>query len=114
MRILTTTCSFLLALATMSSAHAGDEANKGNKKCDGKHHQEMLAKFDANHDGKLDDSEKAAARAAASARIKEKHPEAFAKFDADHDGTLSKDEMKALRAAHKEHCKDKKAEKTNG
>jgi len=113
MRILTTTCTFLLALATVSSAYAGEEGKKEHKKCDGKHREELLAKFDANHDGKLDDTEKAAARAAASAKIKEKRPEAFAKFDADKDGVLSKDEMKALRAARKDHC-EKKADKTNG
>jgi len=96
MRILTHT---LLVLTTLAPAFAGDEPAKSPAKA--KHHAAMLAKYDANKDGKLDDGEKAAMRAAISARIKDKHPEQFATFDANHDGVLSKDELKALREARK-------------
>ena len=87
----------LIACAT-APALAGDQQPQR----DGKHRQELLDKFDTNHDGKLDDGEKAAARAAFAARIKEKHPELFAKIDTNGDGVLSADEMKAAREKLKE------------
>ena len=93
----------LTALMFAGPAFAGDEPTAGEHK-GGKLHEKILAKFDANHDGKLDDSEKATARAALCARLNEKHPELLAKLDTDHDGVLSETEMKAgreqLKAAH--------------
>jgi hypothetical protein len=89
---ITATVALLAALA--APAVAGDQQQP---KHDGKHRQELLDKFDTNHDGKLDDTEKAAARTAFAARIKEKHPELFAKIDTNGDGTLSEDEMKAAK-----------------
>ena len=107
MRTILTTC---LALLCTTAAWAGDEA-KGHKDHGDKaaRHAKYLAKWDANHDGKLDESEKTAARAAASAKVKEKHPEVFAKFDVDNSGDLSKAEFKALRAERKAHCAAKKS-----
>lgn len=55
----------LLALAGMFAAPAvraqGDDAAKAEKKA--KREAEMLKKYDTNHDGKLDDAEKAAMKA---------------------------------------------------
>ena len=55
----------LLALAGMFATPAvraqGDDAKKAEKKA--KHEAEMLKKYDANHDGKLDDAEKATMKA---------------------------------------------------
>lgn len=113
MRLIPTLFTSLLVCAGMSvSAFAGDDAVHGGKH--GKHHEKVLAKFDANHDGKLDESERATARAALAARLKEKHPEVLAKIDTNNDGEISKEEMKAgrelLKAAHAEHKKHKQGE----
>lgn len=117
MRLIPTLFTSLLVCAGMSvSAFAGDPTSEkavaGGKH--GKHHEKMLAKFDANHDGKLDDSERATARAALAARLKEKHPELLAKIDTNHDDVISQEEMKAgrelLKAAHAEHHQKKQGE----
>jgi len=56
----------------------------------------LLEKFDTNHDGKLDDAEKAAMREQMKA-IREKHREAMlARFDVNKDGTLDPGERKAM------------------
>lgn len=63
-------------------------------------HQEMLKRFDKNGDGKLDEAERAAAKAYHQehmAELKEKNPELFKKIDQDGDGTISPEE---LRRAH--------------
>ena len=90
----------ILAIIVSSSAFLAAAAapDAGGPRAEGKHHQEMLEKFDANHDGKLDDGEKATARAALADRLKAKHSDLLAKLDADHDGQLSEAEMKAGRA----------------
>ena len=114
MRLIPTLFTSLLVCAGMSvSAFAGDDAvsNAGAGGKHGKHHEKLLAKFDANHDGTLDESERATARAALAARLKEKHPELLAKIDTNNDGLISQEEMKAgrelLKAAHAEHKKHK-------
>ena len=92
-RILTT--APLACVLSFGLAYAGDEqiAPKGEHAHGDK--AEKLAKFDTNHDGKLDEGERAAMRAELSTRLKAKHPEMFAKIDTDHDGVLSKEEMHA-------------------
>ena len=104
---LTATAPLLLALALFSAQASAADApasprGDGTDGKGGEHMKELLAKFDTNHDGKLDDGEKAAARAVYAARIKEKHPELFAKIDTNGDGVLSEDEMKAAREKLKE------------
>lgn len=92
MRLLAT----LLALTALGLAttplQAGDEAA-------GKHPHltELKAKYDTNHDGKLDETERAALRADVAARIKSSHPQLFATIDKDGNGTLSDSEFKAAR-----------------
>lgn len=51
-------------------------------------HQAMLDKYDTNHDGKLDASERAAMR-------DDKLTARFQKLDANHDGVVTLDEFKA-------------------
>jgi hypothetical protein len=94
-----------LALATLAAlgtaAWAGDAPAR-----DGKHPQlraKLLEKFDADHDGKLDESERAAAKAALKEHRGEHRGELKArlleKFDADHDGKLDESERAAAKAA---------------
>lgn len=103
----------ILALIACCAAPlaAGDEAATK-----GKHPRlaELKQKFDANHDGKLDETERAAARAFVSQKLKEKHPQAFAKADADGNGELSKEEMQALREKLKAHRAEKGGGKKQG
>ncbi len=68
-------------------ALGGDEpkGDKGN----GEHRQKVLDKFDTNQDGKLDQDERAAVRAACQAKLGER----FAKLDTNSDGSLSRDEF---------------------
>lgn len=96
-----------LLAATCLAMPAGDDGATATNGSDqgrhlGQHRQEILAKFDADHDGKLSESERAAARAALAARLKEKHPKLFAKIDTNGDGQLSKEEMEAARAKLRE------------
>jgi len=114
MRLIPTLMTSLIICAGMSaSAFAGDEAPAGGKH--GKHHEKALAKFDANHDGKLDDSERDTARAALAARLQEKHPGLLAKIDTNSDGVISQEEMKAgrelMKAAHAERKNKKQGDK---
>ena len=62
---------------------------------------EILAKFDKDGDGKLNDEERAAAKAAAEAKMEERKKEMIAKFDKDGDGKLSDEEKKAAEEAAK-------------
>lgn len=105
------TTPFLALLLCAAPAFAGDGAKPDHpRKLDGKELREKLEKFDTNHDGKLDDGEKAAARATFGAKIQEKHPELFKRIDSDGDGTLSEAEMKAAR----EKLKERRQEHRNG
>jgi EF hand len=52
------------------------------------YHQELKQKFDANRDGKLDDSERAALHEAMQARRAEHRQKVLAQFDANRDGKL--------------------------
>ncbi len=101
-RILTT--APLACVLSFGLAYAGDELTAPKGEHAHGDQAEKLAKFDLNHDGKLDASERAAMRAELATRLKAKHPELFAKLDTDHDGALSKEELDAgktlLKAAH--------------
>jgi hypothetical protein len=78
----------------LPAAEQGDGA-KGKGHHRGEVREKVLAKFDADKDGKLSDTEKAAAKAACKERFTEKK----AQFDADQDGKLSETERAAARAA---------------
>jgi hypothetical protein len=56
---------------------------------------ELIAKFDKDGDGKLNDDEKAAMKAA----MEERRKEMLTKFDKDGDGKLNEEERKAAREA---------------
>jgi len=64
-----------------------------------------LKKYDADHDGKLSDQEKARAKAEAKAKREARKEEALKKYDANDNGKLDpaeKEKMKAEDAAEKE------------
>jgi len=60
---------------------------------------EVIEKFDKDGDGKLNEEERQAARAAGKERMEAKRKEMIAKFDKDGDGELSDDEKAEMRKA---------------
>jgi Ca2+-binding EF-hand superfamily protein len=66
---------------------------------DAPHKQQMIEKFDLNHDGKLDDNERAQMKAAFEAKRTERKAEMLAKFDLNKDGKLDDSERQAMRDA---------------
>jgi Ca2+-binding EF-hand superfamily protein len=76
----------LMAGAATYAAAQGDDPGRAD----------MLQKFDANKDGKLDDTERAQMKAAFEAKRAARHQEALAKFDANKDGKLDASERKAM------------------
>ena len=60
---------------------------------------EVIAKFDTDGDGKLDETERKAAMEARKAEMKAHHEEMLAKYDTDKDGKLSKEERKVAMIA---------------
>lgn len=78
------------------------EGKKGHKG-DGHRKAAMLKKFDKNGDGKLDDSEKEAAKTAMKERREERHKKILARFDKNGDGKLDDAEKAAAKAARKGH-----------
>lgn len=99
-------------------ALAGEEGAKERKPS-----KETLEKYDANKDGMLDDAEKAAAKAGATAKAKETKEANLAKYDANKDGKLDdaekaarkadEDAAKAARRAEREARKEGKAADKN-
>lgn len=75
----------------------GDGKDKLEHLLQGKHGQQILDRFDANHDGVLDDEE----RARALEEFKARRQEMLKKFDTDGDGKLSPEERAAAREAMK-------------
>jgi EF hand len=83
--------------------------------------QRMLERFDTNHDGKLDDTERAAARAAwqiraterrevrdeIRAQLQENRQAILARFDRNSDGKLDENERAELRQAWQEFLKQR-------
>ena len=108
---------FSLALSTLflGSAVAAESSNgKAHCKKRAAMKEKILEHYDANKDGKLDESERAAAKVGAQDRIqarieklKTEKPELFAKIDKNGDGSLNKGEIQAARQARKHHSGDK-------
>ena len=76
--------------------------------------QRILERFDANHDGRLDDTERAAARAEwqmhkegekMRAQFQKMRKEVLARFDHDGDGQLDENERKEFRQAWQDFLK---------
>ena len=82
------------AIGLSGAAHA--EEGKGPRQPH-KLPPEVIAKFDKDGDGKLNDDEKAEAKAARGEREAARKKEMLEKFDADKDGKLNDDEKAAMR-----------------
>jgi hypothetical protein len=96
--------NIIIASALIAAAHAQAPEGKPERKGPpGGPPAEIIAKFDKDGDGKLNDEERAAARAEFEAKRKE----AQAKFDTDGDGKLSEDERKAMQEARKKEMLEK-------
>ncbi|CAM2907200.1 EF-hand domain-containing protein [Rariglobus hedericola] len=77
----------------------------------------VLKKYDANNDGKLDESEKAVMEAAKAKKKAEAEAKRLEKFDTNKDGKLDESEIAAEKKAKKdakEAAEKKKAEKAAG
>jgi Ca2+-binding EF-hand superfamily protein len=89
----------LLSLAGSTAAFAHEPGNvSDDPACVEKRagfRDKKLARFDTNHDGVLDEKERAAMRAS----WKERREERVARFDANHDGVLDDNERAAMRRA---------------
>jgi len=106
----------LLAVAVMMVSGFAVSSFAGDKQRNPEMHKKLLEKFDKDGDGKLNEEERAAAKAA----FQNKHPEArekvIAHFDKDGDGKLNEEERAAAKAAHekregkREQRKEKKGE----
>ena len=96
------TGSLLLGAVGIAAANGhGDKADFAQKKA------EILAKYDTNHDGKLDAQERAVMR-------EERTTEAFKKMDTDGSGQISLDEFKAARGKMFEHARHMRKEWRKG
>lgn len=102
---LTTLCT----IAILSCATAGFACECGSKPRPDR--EQIVKRFDQDGDGKLDDAERAAAKAAFEAKkgefqekradrvaqFKEKRPELFAKVDTNGDGSIDESEREAMK-----------------
>jgi Ca2+-binding EF-hand superfamily protein len=89
----------LLSLAGSTAAFAHERGNvSDDPACTEKRaafRDKKLARFDTNHDGVLDEGE----RAAMKASWKQRREERVARFDTNHDGVLDESERAAMRKA---------------
>ena len=98
-KILAILAATLLALPAVQAQ--SEDGQHGHQR--GEVRQKILEKFDADKDGKLSDSERAAAKAACKTRFEEKKKQ----FDTDADGKLNDAEREAARAAYSAKLKEK-------
>jgi Ca2+-binding EF-hand superfamily protein len=92
-----------MLIATARLTADGETSTASGDKPPGQHKQEMLQRFDKDGDGKLNDEEKAAAKAAMQQRQGDMREEALKRFDANGDGKLDDAERAtAQEAMHKQ------------
>ena len=85
-----------LAILVASVTAGGAIALAHEGATDGARRAQILEKFDANHDGKLDDAEKAAMREQMKAMRAQRREQILARFDANRDGKLDDGERKVM------------------
>ncbi|MBE2215413.1 MAG: EF-hand domain-containing protein [Opitutaceae bacterium] len=100
-KFLVLTLAPAMLIATAALVAADDAADAPSGKPTAKHHEEMIARFDKDGDGKLNEEEMAAAKAAAAERRGEMHDAALQRFDANGDGKLDDTERATAREAMK-------------
>jgi hypothetical protein len=95
----------LVALITAGTHAWAAEDGAGKRKGhgDGELRAKVMEKFDANHDGKLDESERAAAKEAMKEHRGEHRGTLFDRLDANHDGSISREEFMAAKREHEGH-----------
>ena len=86
----------LLALFSVTTFARADDTPKEQKPPS----KAALEKYDANKDGKLDEAEAAAMKAAIAAKAKATREANLAKYDANKDGKLDDSEKAAMKADH--------------
>lgn len=101
-----TTTLIVIAAAIGLTGAAQAEERKGPRPAH-KVPPEILAKFDTNKDGKLDEEERKAAREAHGEMDPARKQELLEKFDADGDGELNEDERATARAEMKKRMLEK-------
>ncbi len=92
MRLLITTAFLLSATSLLGGTAQAEEQDKQDRRA------KMLEQFDTNGDGKLDETERKAAREAMKAKVLEE-------FDADGDGELNEEEKAKAKEARRKHGK---------
>ncbi len=92
------------AIGLSGAAHAEEDSKKRPPH---KLPPEIIAKFDKDGDGKLNEEEREAAKAARGDMEANRRKEFLEKFDADGDGKLSDEEKKAMREAMKKKMLEK-------
>lgn len=92
------------ALGLIGSAHA-EEAKKDRQQR--KLPPEIIERFDKDGDGKLNEEEREAAKAARKEMMKNRRAEMLEKFDKDGDGELNEEERKAMREEMKKRMLEK-------
>ena len=96
----TTLTMIALALAGTLAVQAQEPAPEGQRERRGGNRQlpaEIVKEFDKDGDGKLNDEEAKAARAAQQAKREEAQKKMLEKYDADKDGKLSQEENQKMR-----------------
>lgn len=102
------------AVPSDAPAHHGERAHRGDIARMHIAHKLVMDKYDANKDGKIDDTEKAVIKAEADKLRESRRKEMLAKFDKDSDGKLSDEEKKAMRATREGKPERKKGEGKRG
>lgn len=98
-KLLVLTLAPAMLIATARLTAEGEPTEAAGTKPPGKHHEEMIRRFDADGDGKLNEEEKAAAKTAMQQRQGEAREEALKRFDANGDGKLDDAERATAREA---------------
>lgn len=101
----TNTLIILAATIGLSGASYAEEGKK--ERPHRKLPPELIAKFDKDGDGKLDEAERKAAREGREEMMAERRKEMLAKFDKDGDGELNDDEKAAMREEMKRKALEK-------
>jgi hypothetical protein len=101
------TAALCAALLLASTARADPSERRGRRGIPPQLREKLLEKFDANGDGKLDETEREAAKAAMQAKRAERKAEILERFDADGDGQLNEQEKAAAKEAFKAKMKER-------